>query len=160
MQSCPCGGGGGGAVEEVSGGPYGANPQLQLHRPVLRQDPQEGVNRFGGGDKADGPQFGEGQLQLVPEVRGPPLLAESTRTRWFPHVNVGEGGGGVQTLCPLHHLPHQQASCVCGLVQRVRAAGEGQEVGVGVSGWVWEAAVLRESHCKRKESCTGEQKHG
>ena len=32
-------------------------------------------------------------------------------------------------------------------------------MGVGVGGWVREA-MLRESHCKRNESCTGEQKHG
>ena len=42
--------GGGGAVEEVTGGVDGANPRLQLPRPVLRHDAHEGVNRFGGGD--------------------------------------------------------------------------------------------------------------
>ena len=31
---------------------------------------------------------------------------------------------------------------------------------MGVGSWVREAAMLRESHCKRNESCTGEQKHG
>ena len=28
------------------------------------------------------------------------------RTLGVPHVNMNEGGGGVPTLCQLHHLPH------------------------------------------------------
>ena len=55
-----------GAMDEDSSGIDGANPQFQLARPMHRHNPQEGVYRFGGGDKADGPQFGEGQLQLLP----------------------------------------------------------------------------------------------
>ena len=82
-------------MEEVSGGVDGANPRLPLPRPVLRHDPREGMNRFGGGDKADGAHLGEGPPQLLQQVHGPPLLAESTATRGFPHANVDEGGGGV-----------------------------------------------------------------
>ena len=105
---------------DVSGGVDGANPRSQLARPMSRHDPQEGVNRFGGGDKVGSPQLGEGQLQLLRQVCGPPLLAERTRTLWVPHVNMDEGGGGVQTLCPLNHLPHKRppvyvaSSNVCG----------------------------------------------
>ena len=32
-------------------------------------------------------------------------------------------------------------------------------MGVEVGGWVGEATMLRESNCKRNESCTGERKH-
>ena len=93
-----------GAVDEDIGGVDPANPRFQLARPVHRHEPQEGVNRFGGGDKADGPQLEERQRQLLPQVCGPPLLAKTTHTLRFPHVNMDEGGVGVQTLCPLHHL--------------------------------------------------------
>ena len=48
-------------------------PHFNLPDPCI--DPQEGVNRFGARDKADGPQHGEGRLQLLPKVCGPPLLA-------------------------------------------------------------------------------------
>ena len=77
-------------MEEVSGGVDGANPRLQLPGPVLRHDPKEGVNYFGGEDEADGPQLGEGQLQLDPLVSGPALLADSTRTLGFTHTNALE----------------------------------------------------------------------
>ena len=40
---------------------------------------------------------------------------------------------------------------VCVLVHCVRGAGEGQEVGLGVGGWVWEATMLGQSDCKRNE---------
>ena len=66
--------------------------------------PTKGVNRIGGGDKAHGPQVGESQVHLVPQVRGPRLLAGSTVTHEFPLVNVDWGRGGDQNLCPLHHL--------------------------------------------------------
>ena len=78
----------------------------------------------------------------------------------LPHVNMDEGGGGVQTLCPLHHLPHKPAPRAGGLLHLVRAAGEGLKVGEGVSGWVGKATMLREGHCKRNQSCTWGQKHG
>ena len=61
-------------MEEVSGGVDGARPRLQLPRPVLRNDPQDGVNRFGRGAKADGPHLGEGQLQLVPLLDSPKIV--------------------------------------------------------------------------------------
>ena len=49
-----------GAVDKFSGGVDAANPESRLARPMHRHEPQEGVNRFGDGDKADGPQLGEG----------------------------------------------------------------------------------------------------
>ena len=33
-------------------------------------------------------------------------------------------------------------------------------MGVGVGGWVGEATMLRECHCKRNQSCTRGRKHG
>ena len=57
----------------------------------------------------------EGLLHLLPHVFGPPLLVERDRTLRFPHVNMNKGGEGVQTLCPLNHLPHKQAPCVGGI---------------------------------------------
>ena len=140
------------AVEKVSGRVNPSNPRVQLARPVHRDDPQEGVNRFGGGDEADSTQPGEGQLQLLPQDCGSPVLAKSTRTPEFPHVNMDEGGGGVKTLCPLHHLPHQQAPRVCGPLQHMRAAGEGEEVR--------QATMLQKGHCKRNHSCAGARRHG
>ena len=99
-------------------------------------------------------------MQLLPQECGPPLLAKCTRTLGFAHVNRDGAGGGVRTLCPLHHLPHQHGPRLCGLLQRMRAAGEAHEVGVGVGDWVGQATMLREGHCKRNQSCTGEQRYG
>ena len=147
-------------MDKFSGGVEPANPQFQLAQTVHRQYPQEGVNRFGGEDKVDGPQLGESQLLLLPQVCGPPLLAKSTCTLGFPNVNVDEVAGGAETLCPLYQLPHQQALRACGLLWCMRAAGEVQEVGVGVGGWVGQATMLRQGHCKRNESCIGGQRHG
>ena len=148
-----------GAADEVSGGVGGANPRFQLSLPVHRHDSQEGVNRVGGGDKVDGPQLREGQLQLMPQLCGPSLLAERTRTLGSPHVNMDECGGGVHTLCPLHHLTRKQAPGVGGLLQLVRAVGEGLKVGMGFGGWVGKATMLQEGHCERNHSCTGGQRH-
>ena len=78
-----------GAVDEVSGGVDGANHRFQLARPMHRHDPQEGVNHFEGREKADGPQLGEGQRQLLPRLCGPPLFAERTRTLGFPSCQYG-----------------------------------------------------------------------
>ena len=61
-------------------------------------------------------------------------------------------GGGVQTLCPLHHLPHKQAPRVRSLIEGVRAEREGLVVGVGVSRRVGEATNLRQRNGKRKQS--------
>ena len=96
------------ATDDVSGVVDGANPRSQLACPMSTHDPQEGVNHFGGGDKADSPQLGEGRVQLLPPICGPPLLAERTRTLGVPHFNMDAIGGRVRTLCPLHHLPHKQ----------------------------------------------------
>ena len=48
-------------------------------------------------------------LQLSPQLCGPPLLAQRTRPLKIAHVNENEGGGVLQALCPVHHLPHKQA---------------------------------------------------
>ena len=65
------------------GGVDHANPGFQLAQPVHRHDPQEGVNRFGGGDKADGPQLeGGGGLQLLPWVHPTPSCEE------HPYIRV------------------------------------------------------------------------
>ena len=96
----------------------------------------------GGRDKVNGPQPWEGVAAVVAIGLWPPLLVESTRTLGFPHVNTDEGGGGVQPLCPIHHLAHNKALRVCGLLQRVQAAGDDEEVGVRVGGSVREATTL------------------
>ena len=100
-----------GAADEVSGAVDGAYPRFQLARPVHRHDPQKGVDHFRGGDKADGPQLGEGQLHLLPQVSGPPLLAKSTRTLGLPRVNTDELGGKVKTRCPIHHPRGSGCGC-------------------------------------------------
>ena len=111
-----------------------------------RHDSQKGVDRLPGGNEAEGPQIGEGQLQLSPQLCGPPLLAECTRLPGFPHVHVNEGGEGVQTLCLVHHLPHKQGPRVRGLIEGVRAQREGLVLGDGVGGQVGEAADLGQGH--------------
>ena len=62
-------------------------------------------------------------------------------------MRVGEGSKPFanSTTSPTSRPPR-----VCGLVQRGRAAGEGQEVGVGVGGWVQEAAMLPEEPLQEK----------
>ena len=81
-----------------------------------------------------------------------PSRAGSLMAMW---IRVGEGSKHFA-----HSPPQTSRPPVYVLVKRVRAVGEGQEMGVGVSGVVREAAMLRESHCNRIASCTGEQKHG
>ena len=78
-----------------------------------------------------------------------------TCTVGFPHVNMHEGGGGAQTLCAIHHVLHKQAP-VYAASSSMQAAGKGEEVGVGVGGWVGEATMLRERHGKRNQSCKRE----
>ena len=126
------------AVDEVNGGVDGANPRFQLARPVHRHDPQEGVNRFGGGDKVDDPQLGEGQLQLLPQVCAPPLL-RSAPARSGSRMSIWNGGGegskpfAHSTTSPTSRPPVHVASCgVCGRQGRakkwawVSAAGSGR----------------------------------
>ena len=123
-------------MKEVSCGVVGGNLRIQLRRPVQRHDTLEAVNRFGSWDKADGPQPGEGQLQLLLALFGSPLLAECTRKLWFPHVSVDESGGGVPIRHPLHHLRHYLAPRVSGLLQLVQVA-------VRALKWVLAARVGR-----------------
>ena len=63
-------------------------PDFNLLDPCI-DDPQEGVNRFGGGAKADGPQLGEGQLQLLPQACGPPLSCKGHAHARGPSCQYG-----------------------------------------------------------------------
>ena len=74
-------------------------------------------------------------------------------------MRVGEGSQPFahSTITPASGPPLYAASSI---MCRRHGGGGGHEVGVGFGGWVREAAMLRESHCKRNGICMGEQKHG
>ena len=86
-----------------------------------------------------------------PFLRRAPVRSGSLMSIW---MRVWRGG---QNPLP-NPQPPAKASRPCMLP--LQAAGEGKEVDVCVGGWVWEATILRERHCKRNQNCIGGPKLG
>ena len=90
----------------------------------------------------EGRQVGEGQPKRLPQIYGPTILAECTRPLNIAHIGVHDGGGGVETLCAVQHIPHKQTPREGGLVRGVRAERHTLVVGDGVGGRVVKATNL------------------
>ena len=100
-----------------------------------------------------------GVAKFSPQVCGLSPLVEGTQPTGIPHVDVNEARGGVQTLCPVHHLTHKQATCIGGHIESV---WEGLVVGEGVGERAQQGTNFGQwhlGHCVRNWSSIKEQKH-